>query len=698
MEYMLVTEDIEKHLENTVSPQKLSKKKLDLYKYSDVGRVLRQATGVYVRDEEGLGLRPNIGMRGTNPDRSKKVVFLEDDILSGPAPYSAPAAYYVPSMAHIESVDVYKGFSAVPYGPNSIGGAVNYVGLSLPQTNYLKGEASTGAFNSSQFKLNYGNKINSFSYLFYGARTFSDGFKKIDGGGFAGFLKNDLGIKAKFEIPNFEKNNLEFNLGYENENSNETYLGLSLNDISSSPYRRYASSKLDKMSWDHFKINLKNSVDLTDNVTLESAIYRNDFKRIWNRLDGFVGANVSLADILNSPNNYENYYKILKGEDDSSSVLGDGGRLILASNDRKFFSQGVQTKLDIKNEEEVYKNNLQLSLRFHQDQIIRNHDAKHTLMQAGALIEDPVQVIKTDLNKNNASALTLSAVDNLSISRFVVTALSRFEKVDFNFSDSLSGKNINRTNYVFAPGIGILFKWNNSLSTKLSVNRGVSVAGLNDDGSEVQEKSINYELGVKYVSSNLSEQAEIVAFANDYQNISGTCTGSTGCNSRQLDAQFNGGAALVSGLEMRLAKNIEIGKASFPIQFNLTYLDPQFKNDFYSRSPEWGVGQILSGAELPYVPQWQYNLMLGMNYGHFRQELSFIYQGASYDSSLRDSRFLIPGYGIVDWTAKYNLSEGSQIFARVDNLLAKDYIVSLRPFGARPGKPQSFMVGLSYTF
>ena len=41
-----------------------------------VAEALRKAPGVQVRDEEGFGLRPNIGMRGLNPTRSTKVLLL----------------------------------------------------------------------------------------------------------------------------------------------------------------------------------------------------------------------------------------------------------------------------------------------------------------------------------------------------------------------------------------------------------------------------------------------------------------------------------------------------------------------------------------------------------------------------------------------------------------------------------------------
>jgi N4-gp56 family major capsid protein len=48
---------------------------------------LRKVAGLVVRDEEGFGLRPNIGVRGLNPTRSSKVLLLEDGIPFTIAPY-----------------------------------------------------------------------------------------------------------------------------------------------------------------------------------------------------------------------------------------------------------------------------------------------------------------------------------------------------------------------------------------------------------------------------------------------------------------------------------------------------------------------------------------------------------------------------------------------------------------------------------
>ena len=78
----------------------IEEEQLDRMDYTDLNQILSSIPGVYFREEDGFGLRPNIGIRGATTDRSQKITMMEDGILIGPAPYSAPAAYYL-SLIHI---------------------------------------------------------------------------------------------------------------------------------------------------------------------------------------------------------------------------------------------------------------------------------------------------------------------------------------------------------------------------------------------------------------------------------------------------------------------------------------------------------------------------------------------------------------------------------------------------------------------
>src|SRR5207253_11507925 len=110
----------------------ITEKRLEVFRYDDPTAILAQVPGIYSRGEDGMGLRPNIGLRGVNPDRSKKVTLLEDGILFGPAPYSAPAAYFFPLMTRMQSVRILKGPAAIQHGPQTVGGSLELITRDIP--------------------------------------------------------------------------------------------------------------------------------------------------------------------------------------------------------------------------------------------------------------------------------------------------------------------------------------------------------------------------------------------------------------------------------------------------------------------------------------------------------------------------------------------------------------------------------------
>ena len=124
--------------------------KIEKLNQPNVNNVLRIVPGVNVRDEEGFGLRPNIGLRGTPVNRSAKITLMEDGILIAPAPYADPSAYYFPTFSRMQGIEVLKGSSQIKYGPYTIGGAINLLSTGIPNTFKGFAQAGYGSFGTNQ--------------------------------------------------------------------------------------------------------------------------------------------------------------------------------------------------------------------------------------------------------------------------------------------------------------------------------------------------------------------------------------------------------------------------------------------------------------------------------------------------------------------------------------------------------------------
>lgn len=129
--------DAERVLEHPGARTIIDRKAMDEIGASTVRDVLRQVPGVQVQDSNGTGgsdVSLNIGVRGLTSRMSPRSLIMLDGVPISYAPYGQPQLSLAPlALGNIESVDVVRGAGSVRYGPQNVGGIINFVTRAIPE-------------------------------------------------------------------------------------------------------------------------------------------------------------------------------------------------------------------------------------------------------------------------------------------------------------------------------------------------------------------------------------------------------------------------------------------------------------------------------------------------------------------------------------------------------------------------------------
>jgi len=680
-------------------------KELERYDYDDPHAVLQSVPGVYVRGEDGVGLRPNISVRGVNPDRSKKLTLMEDGILFGPAPYSAPAAYYFPLVTRMAQVRVVKGPGALIYGPQTIGGAVDFVTRNPPSAASGKLDVAYGQYGYNKLHGYFGASDENDGFVIEGIHVGSDGFKELPNDADTGFHRNEWMFKGFHSLSGSSgiKHELWLKASYSDEISNESYLGLTDADFRDDPRRRYGASQLDRMRWHRTSFALSHVIEPASNLSLTTTLYRHDFFRVWRKVNAFRGA--ALFDVLTDPDSPEHaaYAGILRGELDSGT--GDEA-LLIGPNQREFVSQGLDLKARYGASTGPFEHRLEYGARLHQDRIERLHSENAFNVVGGELIPDGGPTVVTTRNEDSSEALALHVVDAITVGRLTVTPGARLEVIHSKTENYLTGAESSRLLHVPLPGIGAFYGITPELGVLAGVYRGFSPPAPGSGDSVEPELSINYEGGLRYTDEPL--RAEAIGFYNDYSNLTDICTLSSGCLDADLDRQFDAGRARIYGLEAYVSHEIPVGSVRLPIGLSYTLTFAEFASGFDSSDPIFEPspsvrpsGRVEPGDELPYVPRHQLHASLGVETERFGVSAALNYVSkmreqpgpGSIETSLHTDEQLV-----VDATASLRAFGPVTVYSHVRNLFDDQAVVSRRPFGARPNAPRWVQVGAKRDF
>ncbi len=453
-----------------IGGEELARRKVS---FDDIHKLLAPVPGVNIQEEEGFGLRPNIGMRGSGVELSAKITLMEDGVLIAPAPYAAPSAYYFPVSGRMAAIEVRKGSSQIKFGPQSNGGALNLISNSIPNSLRLAGTLSGGQHGTAKGHVRIGDSYSRFGWTLETYQITTAGFKEVDGGGRAGFKVNDYLGKMRFNTGLDARiyQEVEIKLGRTNQISNETYLGLTDEDFARAPNRRYAASQQDVFYGVHEQYQARYFAGLSPNIDLTVTAYRNSFARNWYKLQSIQG--VGISSVLGDPTRYAEELQIAKGGDSAA------GALRVRANNREYYSIGVGSVLGLRLRRGNVAQRFEIGLRYHEDQEDRLQHEDGFGMRDGRMVFTSAGAAGSQSNRiSDAEAWAFFIEDKVEWGRWTVTPGFRYERIelirtDYHTNDSgrTAPSRVRRNEVaVLVPGIGVTF----DVSTEFTVLGGLT--------------------------------------------------------------------------------------------------------------------------------------------------------------------------------------------------------------------------------
>lgn len=690
----------EKAQDMPASAQFIGTEELREQNYQDLNRALRRVPGVNIREEDGFGLFPNISFRGVDTTRNAKITVMEDGVLTAPAPYSAPAAYFSPAMGRMSGIEVLKGSSQIKYGPHITGGVLNYLSTAIPDhaKAYLK--TTYGSYNEVRSHGYVGNTMDTshgrFGYLVEGFYRQSDGFKTIDQyGDNTGFSQVEPMVRLAWEPNTDMYQKLEVKFGYSNMDADETYTGLSEQDFRADPYRRYASSRFDNITTEHFRGFARYFVAPTDDLDIVTTAYYSEFNRNWSKLNDLTGGatgNMTLSSALAGAKNGIGL----------DCLKGSGAcNLRVRDNNRSYYLGGVETMANYRFDMGKTHHELSGGFRYHEDEEVRfQHDTTYAQNANGTIGNITVgKPGSQDDRSGLTQAYAFHLKDRIEFGRWGFTPGIRYEHLDQTYINNRDPKTNGVSSLdLFAGGGSIDYKFNDNLMTFASAHRGFSPPSpQNTVIDKLKEETSNaYEIGTRYKKGAFS--AELTGFYTQFENL--LVVNNIGGTGSGKSENFG----MVDSRGVELGMNFDAGQFfgwdfNNPYFMSFTYTNTEQLNNATSTDAESIFSYGKKGNRVPYIPEYTLSFGSGLHFKSWGLDVTGNYVGESFASASNtseqidgkgnpDSRFgKIDDYVIVDVAGYYNVMKGVKLLAGVQNAGNEEYLVSRQPHGPRPGMP-----------
>ncbi|MEN9821355.1 MAG: hypothetical protein RL176_1258 [Pseudomonadota bacterium] len=631
----------------------ISPEEMEMIQPASLQDALKIVPGVNARDEEGYGAIPNIGIRGLSPNRSTKVLILEDGAPIQPSLFLSNASYYSPPVERISSIEVLKGATGLRYGPNTIGGVINYQSKTPLKDGIVKGKLGSHGYRLLELEAGTSSEQKSMGGGINLITSEANGFRNN------GYRMNDILVKGGMAIGQSQWLGLKLTR-YENE-INTSYVGLRPDEFIHTPTKNPAPD--DQFLSNRTSFDINHELEIDTSTKLKTLMYWSQLERnFWRR------------DVAS------------KTRQGTSFVDCGGTAYCVTGRNRNFDMLGIDSRLFTNYQAFGIQNESEIGVRLHSETMSNKTERSNAGPRART-------GVITGNENNDAKAVALYLQNRfLFTDQFAVTPGVRVESYRQNRKNEMNGVQGQANNTELVPGIGATWQLAPELQLYSSFYKGFAPAmisaAISGDGVDQKldaERSMNIEFGFRGQAQKWTYEG--AAFRMDFSNqiVNQALSGGI--------SKTNGGQSLHQGAEGALGYAIT---SAWSVLANATYIPvAEFKGGT--------LGPI--GNRIPYTPKLTGNLGLNYSKDGLKSFLNAYHVSSQYADSVNTveesndgTKGLIPAFTTLNWSVVYSPQKHLKLFGIVRNLFDKKFISGRSPDGIFPGAERNFEIGLAYQF
>ena len=693
----------------------IDEKELEARRPFSIKEALSSTPGINIlQNEDPLGLAQNIGVRGMDPRRTARTLLLEDGMPLFLAPYGDPSSHYIPMLDRVQRIEVVKGSGQVLYGPQTVGGMINFVTRPIPKDGFagtVLGSLGNNGYSGLYANLGYGGERGGI--MIDATKKQGDGIRDNHD-----FEVQDYTLKGQLNLT--DSQTLIAKLGYYKEDSQVSETGLGEVDYDSDKYQA-PSGNNDSFKHERKSLQLQHIFNINENVKLSTQAYYVDAWRSSFRQTDAPGGydedaagsstGITVLERCDTPG-----VPFTEAQADAC-----GGR----HRPRSYTYYGIEPRLDFKHSLFGVESDAVIGFRYHEEDIsrkqYRGNDAEYQSLSFAKSNVEPREHIDIEVEAQSYYAQNTFYIGDWSLTPGVrvedIKIKTDVKRAGGDTQNNPESKLTNNQTEVL-PGLGLA--WNGIANTTIfgGVHRGFAPPrpdrDLRADGEDTAivdktkpETSLNWEFGVrsKYFKG---VSFESTLFHTKFDDI--VVKSSSG----EFD---NAGEAAMTGVEF--AGRVDFGQIynsahNFYVMANYTNL---FTAKFKKSSDDPLSDGVISGARLPYAPKhlasisvgYQHpvgiDARLGMDYiskqevdAPFRDFVLNAADPTGSDAALSGLSGDIPSYTLFNASINFK-PVGSQFtyFLSGHNLTNREYLAS-RVDGMSAGRGRQVFGGVRFDF